>query len=243
MSFTATSKSFVREVLTQAMSKEYKKLSCYSCKKRNCKLCEENHSFHLRLAGSCSRLIALHWLIGEKEVDSISRRRMLQGELFHLGLKTFFEKNGVLVDAEVELRKKYKSGLILSGKVDYIIRVSDKEVPVELKTFTSAKTHHLPRAQDVAQLEVYLELLKDYEVGELIYAPVGSISLMTESSIEIEYYRDFKDWKFFPIKKGNSYVSKFQRIFKLLQEGTLPKKEVSNWCKYCNYKTECLSTT
>jgi len=234
--------SVVKEVLSKKFAeREVKEFPCFECKKRKCKKCDFNHSFHLRNAGRCARYIALFWLLGEPDFDGITLRRMFKGTIFHLGFTEFLNQKGVLVEAETPIYKEFPDGQILKGKIDAIVATDEGEVPIELKT-TSSAVKNLPYASDISQLECYLEFTH-YPFGELIYVPETKIQESSFLSEEANsaYYLNFEDWCFFIVQKPpkNKYLKKFRNIFKLILQGKLPERIVTKECKWCRLSKIC----
>lgn len=155
------------------------------------------------------------------------------GNAVHERIQGYFEKMGILEEAEAELPQP-EDTVPLRGFADAIIRWEGRKI-VEIKSishegFVYRQAARKPKDDHYNQLQVYLHCF-EIQDGYLIYENKNTQELLV-----------------LPVKYDGSRVKKilkkYDKIWSIYQKGELPArpyKETSKNCQYCMLNEYCWS--
>lgn len=185
--------------------------------------------------GECPRYWYLAFEGGtfEDNVNAFAVANMSNGTLSHERIQKAIENAGILIDSEF---KVISSDPPIFGFGDVLVEWNGEQVVGEIKTMSSEgfeyrKTHMKPKTSHLAQLLIYMKILKKSK-GFLLYENKNNHELLA-----------------LPVEVNDHYVKWIDYAFEWMREvrnawenKTLPKKNYrsnSKICKNCPLVKEC----
>lgn len=153
------------------------------------------------------------------------------GNAFHDRMTSYFQRMGILVEAE---REFWNDDPPIRGFIDAIILWDGKEKVVELKSISSngfeyRAIYNKPKDEHYMQAQVYL-----------------GVTQLEEAYIIYEN-KDTQETMLFIVQRDEEYIlalwNRWQKIWKQFQAGEWPKRPArspnSKKCTYCEVKAVC----
>jgi len=170
------------------------------------------------------------------EIDADLRKIFEAGNIIHgfvvEVLKSDKNKDVELLKAEMPFKIDAKD-FIISGRVDdlVLLKISGKEVLVEVKSTKNVSFVKKPQSNHVVQLMFYMEATGVHN-GVVLYVDKNTLK---SKVFEVE----------FDVQKAGDIFDRFSFLDRHLKEDKLPEPEAKqvkdmNWmCKFCEYKNKC----
>jgi len=209
-------------------------IDSYIAELNNNEICDkDNVKFRVSDAGRCHRM--RYWKRQGKPasdlVDSRTKRVFEVGHIFHKWVQNILLKQGVLESMEVRVEDTHRV-----GHADALIRTPSGLVLYDFKTVHSRKFHHKRKeGADIhylMQAVTYATMLP-VKVSDIRIAYISKDDLCIEEVSVFEYEGiqslTEKDWN--------------DLIFAWEKQIEPEPKPMQEWeCKYCIYRTECLTS-
>ncbi len=173
--------------------------------------------FRVSEVGRCLRFLYFTRVIGRLE-DVGSKPEVIAGRNMHVE----YQNDYAAIDQNAKMEKEVMfvhENFIIMGKADIVTR----EKVIEIKTVNNLPER--PYAPHIRQINFYMKLC-GREKGNLIYIERETKKQKT-FSVDYDENLFLKD------------LRRFEKLAKCLETTTVPEKEITKMCEFCEYKELC----